>query len=130
MFANCQLAGKDLAFPDVCMTPMPIPIPVPYPDIADGAMAIPNAMNILIMGAPAHNMVTIIPLTQGDNAGIGTGVASGTVMGPSRHLTGAYSVLLKGTPATRMTSMSLQNSNNASGSRLVPSQFKVLVMAP
>jgi hypothetical protein len=52
-------------------------------------------MNILFMGMPAHNMATITPLTNGDNPGVATGVASGTVMGPSRHLTGAFTVLLK-----------------------------------
>ncbi|WP_134888371.1 PAAR-like domain-containing protein, partial [Cronobacter sakazakii] len=43
MFANCQLFGMDLAFPDVCLTPMPAPTPIPYPDIALGPTAIPNA---------------------------------------------------------------------------------------
>ena len=51
-------------------------------------------------------------------------------MGPSRHLTGAFTVLLKGTPATRLTSLSLQNSTNALGMRIVPSQLKVLLLAP
>ena len=63
MFANCQLFGVDLAFPDVCLTPMPAPTPIPYPDIALGPTAIPNALNILFMGMPAHNMATVTPLT-------------------------------------------------------------------
>jgi len=130
MFANCQLMGVDLALPDVCLTPLPIPVPVPYPNIALGSTAIPNALNILFLGMPAHNLATITPLTNGDNAGINLGVASGTVMGPSRHLTGSFTVLLKGSPATRLTSLSLQNSTNMVGMRSVPSQFKVLMMAP
>lgn len=92
--------------------------------------AIPNAFNILFVGTPAHNMATVTPLTNGDNPGVATGVASGTVMGPSRHLTGAFTVLLKGTPATRLTNLSLQNSTNALGMRIVPSQLKVLLLAP
>lgn len=130
MFANCQLTGTDLAFPDVCLTPSPTPTPVPYSDVAMGQTAVPNAYNILFCGMPAHNMATVTPLTNGDNAGVATGVASGTVMGPSRHLTGSFSVLLKGTPATRLTSVSLQNSTNAAGMRSVPSQFKVMMLAP
>ncbi|MBH2995948.1 DUF4150 domain-containing protein, partial [Serratia marcescens] len=117
MFANSQMIGVDLAFPDVCLTPSPAPVPVPYPDIALAPTAIPNAFNILFVGTPAHNMATVTPLTNGDNPGVATGVASGTVMGPSRHLTGAFTVLLKGTPATRLTSLSLQNSTNALGMR-------------
>ncbi len=133
MFANCQLGGIDNAFPDVCLTPVPpapTPVPIPYPNIATGPMAVPNCPTILFSGGPAHNLGTTIPMTNGDNAGLATGVASGMVMGPSRHLTGAFTVLLKGMPASRMTSVSLQNSTNAPGARLVPSQVKVLLLAP
>jgi hypothetical protein len=128
MFANCQMMGLDLAFPDVCKTPPAIPIP--YPNIALGPTAIPNAWNILFMCAPAHNLATVTPLTNGDNAGVTLGVISPSVMGPSRHVTGSFTVLLKGSPATRMTSLSVQNRSNALGMRIVPSQFKVLMLAP
>ena len=127
MFANAQMMGVDLAFPDVCKTPPALPIP--YPNFALGPTAIPNAWNILYGGTPAHNMATITPITNGDNAGVLMGVVSQTVMGQSRHLTGAFTVLLKGTPATRMTSLTLQNSTNMVGMRIVPSQFKVLMLA-
>ena len=133
MFANCQMMGTDMAFPDVCLTPAPpapAPIPIPYPNVAMGPMAIPNVPNVLIMGMPAHNMATTIPMTNGDNPGVAMGVASATVMGPSRHLTGAFTVLIMGQPATRLTSMSLQNSTNAPGCRIVPSQSLVLLLAP
>ena len=93
MFANSQMMGVDLGLPDVCLTPTPAPVPVPYPNIAAGPMGVPAVYNVLFMAAPAHNLATTIPLTNGDNAGVAMGVASGTVMGPSRHLTGAFSVL-------------------------------------
>jgi len=131
MFANAQMGGMDLAFPDVCLTPTPAgPVPTPYPNLAAGPMAVPNVPHILFGGTPAHNTATTIPMTNGDNAGVNMGVASGTVMGPARHLTGAFSVLVKGMPATRMTSVSLQNGTNAPGARLVPSQTRVLLLAP
>ena len=131
MFANCQMMGTDMGFPDVCLTPTPAgPVPIPYPNVAMGPMAVPNCPNILIMGMPVHNLATTIPMTNGDNAGVNMGVASGTVMGPSRHLTGAFTVLYLGMPATRLTSMSLQNSTNCPGARIVPSQTNVLVLAP
>jgi len=130
MFANTQMMGMDMAFPDVCLTPVPAPVPIPYPNIAMGPTAIPNAFNVLFMATPAHNMGTTTPLTNGDNAGVNMGVASGLVMGPSRHLTAAFTVLVDGMPATRLTSMSLQNSTNAPGARIVPSQVKVLLLAP
>ena len=131
MFANSQMMGTDMGFPDVCLTPTPAgPVPIPYPNIAMGPMAVPNVPNILILGMPVHNLATTIPMTNGDNAGVNMGVASGTVMGPSRHLTGAFTVLYLGMPATRLTSMSLQNSTNCPGVRIVPSQTMVLMLAP
>ncbi|MGQ2997485.1 DUF4150 domain-containing protein [Variovorax sp.] len=131
MFANCQLMGTDMAFPDVCMTPAaPSPIPVPYPNTALGPTAIPNCPTILLMGGPAHNLGTTTPMTNGDNAGVLLGVASGTVMGPSRHTTGANTVLFNGMPATRLTSTTMQNSTNAMGARIAPSQTLVLILAP
>jgi hypothetical protein len=130
MFANTQMMGMDLGFPDVCLTPMPLPVPVPYPNIAMGPTAIPSQTTVFIMAMPVHNLGTVTPLTNGDNAGVAMGVASGTVMGPSRHLTAAFTVLIGGMPVTRLTSMSLQNSTNAPGVRIVPSQPTVIVLAP
>jgi len=127
MFANCQLMGLDLAFPDICKTP-PAMLPIPYPNLALGLMAIPNAWNILMMCMPAHNMATTIPLTNGDNAGVELGLASPTVMGPSRHVTCVPTVLVKCIPATRMTCTSTQNRTNAVGMRIVPSQIKVVLL--
>ena len=131
MFANTQMMGTDMGFPDVCLTPTPAgPVPIPYPNIAMGPTAVPNCPTILILGAPVHNLATTIPMTNGDNAGVNMGVASGTVMGPSRHLTGAFTVLFLGMPASRLTSVSLQNSTNCPGVRTVPSQPLVLLLAP
>ncbi len=129
MFANTQMNGMDIGFPDTCLTP-PLATPVPYPNMAMGPMAVGFFPKVLWQGTPAHNMATTIPMSMGDNAGIMLGVASGTVMGPARHLTGAFTVLVGGPPATRMTSVALQNSTNCPGMRLVPSQLKVILLAP
>jgi hypothetical protein len=131
MFANTQMMGLDIGFPDVCMTPVgPAVAPIPYPNFAFGPLGVPAAYNCFFGGTPAHNMLTTEVVSMGDNSGIAMGVASGTVMGPGRHLTGAFTVLVGGLPATRLTSLSLQNSTNCPGVRLVPSQLKVLLLAP
>lgn len=131
MFANTQMSGLDMAFPDVCNTPTPAgPVPIPYPNIATAAMGIPTVFNVMFSFAPVHNTGTVIPMTNGDNAGVAMGVASGMVMGPSRHLTGSFTTLVGGMPVTRLTSSSLQNSTNAVGARIAPSQTKVMVFAP
>ncbi|MBI4703787.1 MAG: DUF4150 domain-containing protein [Deltaproteobacteria bacterium] len=130
MFANTQMCGIDMGFPDVCLTPTPVPVPIPYPNIAAGPMGVPAVYNCLITGAPAHNMATTVPLTNADNAGVAMGVASGLVMGPARHLTASFTVLIGGLPATKMTSVALQNSTNCPGMRIVPSQPHVLLLSP
>ncbi len=133
MFANCQLMGLSTAFPDVCLTPAPpapAPVPVPYPNLAATPMAVNAVYHVLFSCMPAHNMLTTVPLTNGDNPGLATGVASATVMGPSRQITAAFTVLVGGAPATRLTSMSIQNNTNAPGCQIVPSQVKVLMLAP
>ncbi len=130
MFANTQMMGMDLGFPDVCLTPMPVPTPIPYPNIALGPMTVPAVYNVLMFCAPAHNMFSTVVMTNGDNPGIAMGVASGMVMGPSRRLTGAFTCIVGGAPVTRMTSMGIQNSTNCPGIRLVPSQVNTLVLAP
>jgi hypothetical protein len=132
MFANTQLGGMDTGLPDVCLTPAAagVPVPIPYPNMANGPMGVPAAYNVLFSCAPAHNLGTSVPLTNGDNAGVSLGVASGMVMGPSRHLTGAFTCLIGGMPASRMTSTSLQNSTNCPGARIMPSQVTVLILAP
>ncbi|MGE0787239.1 MAG: DUF4150 domain-containing protein [Sandaracinaceae bacterium] len=131
MFANSQMMGMDLAFPDVCLTPTPAgPVPIPYPNVAMGPTAIPAQVRVFYFFTPGHNMGTSIPLTNGDNAGVATGVASGMVMGPQRHVTASFTILIGGMPATKMTSVSIQNSTNAPGCRIVPAQPRVLLLAP
>lgn len=131
MFANSQMMGTDTGFPDVCLTPSPAgPVPVPYPNVGMGPTATGAVYHILFMCTPAHNMKTQIPLTNGDNAGVSTGVASGSVMGPSRHVTAAFTVLVGGIPATRLTSVAIQNRTNCPGARIAPSQTRVLLLAP
>lgn len=129
MFANTQMMGVDLGFPDVCLTP-PAAVPIPYPNIGLGPMTVPAVYNVLMFCAPAHNMFSTVVMTNGDNAGLMLGVASGMVMGPSRRLTAAFTCIVGGAPLTRLTSMGIQNSTNCPGIRLVPSQPTVLVLAP
>lgn len=132
MFANCQLMGTDLAFPDVCLTPSPVgPVPIPYPNIAMGPTAVPNVPTILFMGAPAHNMGTTIPMTNGDNAGVATGVASGMVMGPAKAMLGVMKILVEGQPGIHLTTQFGHNGaspNCPAGVQVAPSQTKVIFM--
>ena len=128
MFANTLGAGLDFAFADVCLTP-PIPVPVAYGNNASSPNGVNPVFNVLVAGAPVFNMNTIIGSTSGDDPGAAGGVASGTVMGISQHITGASTVLVGGAPVTRLTDQTQQNNANVVGSRVAPSQLKLLVLA-
>jgi hypothetical protein len=130
MLAKTTAGGMCLAFPDVCLTPTPAPTPVPYPNVSLHPTSVAFVPNVLVTCAPAHNMLTVAPLTNGDNPGVATGVASGTVMGPSRNVTAAFTVIVGCAPMTRLTSMSIQNNTNAPGAAIVPSVTTVIVLSP
>jgi len=132
MLAKTSAGGMCLAFPDVCLTPAPPapPIPVPYPNIALDPTNVGFVPNVLMTCAPAHNMGTKPPMTNGDNPGVAMGVASGTEMGTARTVTAAFTVLVGGKPLARLTSITLQNGTNAPGAKIVPSVTNVLVLAP
>jgi hypothetical protein len=48
----------------------------------------------------------------------------------TRPLTGAFTTVMDGAPATRLTTINIQNNTNAPGMRIVPSQPVVLRLAP
>lgn len=126
MFTNCQLMGLDLGFPDVCRTPVP---PIPYPNVGMGPVTIPIAFNILTGGGPTHNLMSIRPLTLGDQPGVGGGMISQTFMQKQNHVTGAFTRILRGTPTTRVTSIGPTNLINCPPAvRIVPSQFKEILL--
>jgi hypothetical protein len=130
MLAKTSAGGTCVGYPDVCLTPAP-PAPVPYPNIALDATCVGFVPHVLMTGAPAHVVgATQAPMTNGDNAGIAMGVASGTVMGPARCVTGACTVLVGGMPLARLTSITIQNNTNAPGAKIAPSATNVLVLAP
>ena len=136
MFANCQIGGMNMAMPDVCKTPAQPPVgmvPIPYPNMAQLPVALPvtACLKVLISGGFAHNLLTMIPVSNGDEAGLLGGVVSQVFIGPSKHLMGSTGVLYGGMPATRsFVDMTGQNgmAPNAMGATLVPSQFKVMIM--
>jgi hypothetical protein len=133
MLAKTSAGGMCMAFPDVCLTPAPpapAPVPIPYPNIAADPTDTAFVPNVLLTCTPAHTMATQPPITNGDNAGVGTGVASGTVMGPARTVTAAFTVLVGGMPLARLTSVTIQNNTNAPGAKIVPSVTNVIVLAP
>lgn len=128
MFGNSQMGGVNIGFPDICKTP-PL-IPIPYPNISFGPTGFPPAFKIFWMCTPSHNIMTMPMFSVGDTPGLLLGLISQTVMAPTRHIIGAFTMLLMGLPATRMTTVNIQNLLNSPGMTVVPSQFKVIILKP
>lgn len=136
VFVKTQMMGLDFAFPDVCLTPVPtpvgpVPVPIPYPNISMPMTAIPSQFKVLALAMPCHNMMTITPMSNGDNAGLMMNPLSAMVMGPSRNLFGSFTTLMGGFPVTKMLSPSGQNGlmPGSFGMSLVPSQVKVMSLS-
>lgn len=128
MFGNSLGGGVNIGFPDVCLTP-PVAVPIPYPNISLGPVGFPPAFKIFWSGTPSHNLMTTPMISNGDNPGVaGFGVVSHLIMSPTRPIIGAFTMLLMGLPATRLTTINIQNTLNAPGMTLVPSQVKVIIL--
>lgn len=136
VFATTQMGGLNMAVPDVCLTPIPtpagpVPVPIPYPNISIPMTAIPSQFKVLTMAMPNHNMMTITPMSNGDNAGLMMNPMSGMVMGPQRQLLGSIKTLIGGMPANKMLGLSGQNGlmPGAYGATLAPSQVKLMILS-
>jgi hypothetical protein len=130
VFALNQLPAITMAFPDVCITMVVIvPVPIPYPNISFEFMGFPAAYNILVGGAPVHNMATVLVPSVGDLPGL-MGVASGMVMGPNFSFVNSFTCLMGALPTKRLTSFGISNLTNAPAIAITPNQFKVLVLSP
>ena len=130
MFGNSQMGGVNIGFPDICLTP-PAALPIPYPNVSLGSVGFPPAFNVFWSCTPAHNLLTTPLFSLGDTAGVmGFGVASHLIMSQTRPITGAFTMLVDGLPATRMTSINMHNTMNAPGMTVVPSQVKVIILKP
>lgn len=125
MFANTNLGVLNMGFPDVCLTP-PLEIPVPYPNIALSFTHIPSVFNVILGGGLAENLLTEGTVSLGD---LGTGVASGLMCGPDFQLLGSFKTIFGVCFATRLTTLTLQNLDNAPGLSLTPAQIRVLLVS-
>jgi carboxyl-terminal processing protease len=125
--ASNRGAGGTVGFPDVCLTPaVPAPIPVPYPNLGLNAMAAPFSPNVLITGMPALNLMSMIPMTSGDEGG----VAHPMIKGPARFTMGNPIVKVNYLPAISLTCPTTGNNmNNPLGAVLVPSITNVFLTA-
>jgi hypothetical protein len=128
-------AGTCMAMPDVCLTPAPPapPVPVPYPNIAQVSQANPAtcSMNVKVANKPVCTKMTMIPQSNGDQAGVNGGVMSGMIMGPVQFSMASTMVTCEGQGAIFMGCPSRHNGVSANaplGTQTVPSQSDVTTM--
>ncbi len=132
--SKTQMGGMCLGFPDVCKTIVgPAVVPIPYPNIAATPMAIPGTTCVKTFATmmPIHVMGSMVPLTNGDQAGVAGGLVSQLIMGPETDMLGSTGVFFEGRPGTYMGTISAQNGAGAAncppGIAAVPSQVKLLI---
>ncbi len=133
MFMLTMGSGMDLGFPDVCLTPIAgAPTPIPYPNMAESIATAPAAYNVLVDCMPVINTLSMGLVSEGDDAGVETGVISHMISGETNYEVGCFTIFVDGMPAQRVTSITGQNSMvktpNGPGICLVPSQVTVLTL--
>jgi hypothetical protein len=133
MFMLSMGPGTDMAFPDVCLTPVgPAVAPVPYPNVAMSAATLPVAPNVLVECTPALNMMSKGLVSMGDEPGVLLGVVSHLEAGQTSYEVGCFTIIVGGAPAQRLTSVTGQNCMgvlpNAVGACIAPSQVTVLTL--
>lgn len=131
MFAVTKENGQCMGMPDTCLTPAPPapPVPTPYPNIAMPMMGNPATVKLLVHGMPALTKASKIPLSNGDQAGVSGGVASGKVMGEAEFVMSSQAVKFEGNFAVRLGDTTKQNGGNTVGNVLAPSQPVVMIMS-
>lgn len=120
--------GMSNGIPDICLVPAVAPVPTPFPNVGLNATAIPGCFTILNSGMPELTTAGQYPITNGDQPGAIGGVTSGTIMGPGRPMMGSQAVFVCGQPVWRVMDPTMQNSTNAPGTTMVPSQTTKKVM--
>lgn len=130
MTAACMMGGEVLTPGpiDICKMP-PRGVPNPFMNIGTWLMCVDFVVTVLINLSPSCNTGTIIPESNGDQAGTMGGVISSTFMLMVTPLTGAFNVLLDGLPANCIgVTMTLSNDDNTVGIYSIPSQTTVIII--
>jgi len=130
MPAATTAGGVYFAAPDVCNTPSPAgPVPIPYPNIGQVPASVSTVSTVLIQNMPTVAEGSKVPLSSGDEPGVGGGVVSGVNMGEVQPKLFSSKVFFAGKKAVFLTCMTGQNGSNANaiGAMVAPSQMAVLV---
>lgn len=131
-----KMGGMAFGSPDVCKVPMPpqpAPVPTPFPNFGQLVTALKTSLFVKILNMPLLTSGSVVPLSQGDELGVGGGIVSGVNMNQVGFTTASPVVYVEGDNAATWMSQTAHNGTNANmpmGSAIVPSQTIVLTNVP
>lgn len=137
--ASTTAAGRCLAVPDVCLTPIPAagaasatpgPEPVAYHNLARPSRARNAATKVFFARKPVLTRRSQIPVSSGDEPGTEGGIVSGGIRQCVRYAQGSSRIYIEGHPCAFQGARTTHNGANANapaGLQVSPSQSKVFV---
>ena len=107
-------SGITIAFPDVCLTPAPPapPVPIPYPNIAKSGDTAKGSKKVKCDGNSICLKDSNFSKSNGDEAGVNKGVASGKNMGKAEFVNYSFDVKIEGKNVPRALDLMLHNDKN------------------
>jgi carboxyl-terminal processing protease len=102
-------------------------VPMPYLNIALNTTAVTFSPNVRWSSNPALNASHLLPLTMGDEAGVGGGLKSGSIKGKAETVAGSPIVFVNSAPAKHLLNPVTGNAGNAMGVCSIPSVSRVLI---
>lgn len=108
--------GMSVVFPDVCKTPVgPSMVPIPYPNIGMASDTAKGPKSVTTDGEMPMVKGAVYSKSSGDEAGVGKGVASGTIQDECEFMMYSFDVKFEGRNVCRLGDPLFHNKKNIMG---------------
>ena len=128
MTSKGAMPGSCVAPGDVCK--LPNGVPVPFVNVALCPQASATSTKVFISNKPVLNVGSKIPISMGDEPGVGGGVKSGVFKQACKWKQSYAKIKVQGKSVVRMLHTTGQNgsSSNIVGAQVAPTQTKVFCL--